>query len=158
MQLCSDFSTSFLILCFLFLPSSLHFFLPSFFASLLFFFFILSIIMGRKNPWDFDLRSESQHESTEAKKKKKIHMCYISPIHSATIVTEGNGNAPDLASPVSPVKTLPHSTMCKFRGNLGRWCPPNKSRSLCRLVLSYAVLPWDPPCKHSFMSKFYIFF
>ena len=70
MQLCSDFSTSFLILCFLLLPSSLHFFLPSFFASLLF-FFILSIIMGRKNPRDFDLRSESQHESIEAKKKKK---------------------------------------------------------------------------------------
>lgn len=47
-------------------------FLPAFLLCLpSFFFFILSIIMGRKNPRDFDLRSESQHESIEAKKKKK---------------------------------------------------------------------------------------
>lgn len=85
-------------------------------------------------------------------------MYYISPIHSATIVTEGNGNTPDLVSPVSPVKSLPYSTMCKFWGNLGNWCPPSKSRSLCYLVLSYAVPCNPPPCKHSFMSKFYIFF
>lgn len=86
------------------------------------------------------------------------YMCYISPVHSATIVTEGKGNTPDLASPVSPVKNLPYSTVCKFQGKLGSWCPPNKSRSLCCLVLAYAVLPCDPLCKASFMSKFYIFF
>lgn len=47
------------------------------------------------------------------------YMCYISSIHSATIVTEGKGNTPDLASPVSPVKNLPYSTICKFQDKLG---------------------------------------
>ena len=140
-------------------PSFLPPFLPAFLLCLPSFFFLYypSSWVGKTHEtltWDL----KASMKALRQKKKKKIHMCYISPIHSATIVTEGNGNAPDLASPVSPVKTLPHSTMCKFRGNLGSWCPPNKSRSLCRLVLSYAVLPWDPPCKHSFMSKFYIFF
>ena len=159
MQLCSYFSTSFLILCFIFLPSSFPFFLPSFFASLLFFFFfIVSIIMGRKTHETLtrDLKP-SMKTVGEKKKKTKNYMYYISPIHSAIIVTEGNGNTPDLVSPVSPVKNLPYSTICKFRGNLGNWCPPSKSRSLCYLVLSYAV-PCNPPCKHSLMSKFYIFF
>ena len=98
--------------------------------------------MGMKNPWDFDLRAETQHESTGAKKSRCVspHPSILPPLP-----TEYSGNSPDLAYLVSPVINLPYSITCycKFQSNLGSWYSSNKPCGLCCLVLSHAVPLWS---------------
>lgn len=139
---------------FYFLPPSISSCLPSL-PPFFFFLYYPSSWVGKTHEtltWDLKASMKALRQ-----KKKKIHMCHISPIHSATIVIEGNGNAPDLASPVSPVKTLPHSTMCKFWGNLGSWCPPTSPTVyavLSSLTLCCPVIPpaSTPSCQNSTYS------
>ena len=156
MQLCSYFSTSFLILCFIFLPSSLPFFLPSFFASLFFFFFTLSIIMGRKNPWDFNLRSETQHENSGAKKKKKTtcitsHPSILPPLSQKAMETLLTWLVLSLQSKAFPIPP------CVSFGVTWVTDVPPVSHAVYAILSSLMLCPATPPasipsCQNSIYS------